>query len=181
MECTPDSSYLWIPSHFHRFYNLWFMVIDTTAVGVVARLMELAARTAPKVKGVDTILTRILIGKEVQDLAGHLADAGERRNIGFFIRDATNIAVSDACVIIGVKGASVAGINRGAYGYACCEELIKECKKCSVEFLFIPDASRRGCWNILRPVPAASQTTSHPAFGLRNIAIFDLIVPVGNR
>ena len=46
---------------------------------------------------------------------------------------------------------------------------------CSVEFLFTPDASRGGCWNFPWPVPAASQTTSHPAFGLRNIAIFALI------
>jgi uncharacterized ferredoxin-like protein len=104
------------------------MVVHTTAVMMVARLMELAARTAPKAKGVDTILTRILTGKEIQDLAGHLADTGEKRKIGFFIRDAKNIAACDACIIIGAKGWSVAGINCGACGYACCEELTKECK-----------------------------------------------------
>jgi uncharacterized ferredoxin-like protein len=105
------------------------MAVDTTAVMMVARLMELAARTAPKAKGVDTILTRILTGKEIQDLAGHLTDTGERREIGFFIRDARNIAACDAVVIIGVKGKLVAGINCGACGYACCDELIKEGKK----------------------------------------------------
>ena len=72
------------------------MVIDTTAVMMVARLMELAARTAPKAKGVDTILTRILTGKKIQALAGHLADTGEKRKIGFFIRDAKNITDCDA-------------------------------------------------------------------------------------
>lgn len=105
------------------------MAVDSTAVMTVAGLMELAARTAPKAKGVDTIFTRILTGKEIQALAGHLADAGEKRKISFFIRDAKNIAACDACVIIGAKGWSVAGINCGACGYACCEELAKECKK----------------------------------------------------
>ena len=45
---------------------------------MVSRLMEPAARTAPRAKGVDTILTRILTGKEIQALAGHLAAAGEK-------------------------------------------------------------------------------------------------------
>jgi len=105
------------------------MAVDATAVMTVARLMELAARTAPKAKGVDTILTRILTGKDIVVLADHLADAGKKRTIGFFIRDAKNIAACDACVIIGAKGRSVAGVNCGACGYATCEELTKECRK----------------------------------------------------
>jgi len=75
------------------------MTVDTTAVMTVAGLMELAARTAPKVKGVDTILVRILTGNEIQTLADRLAETGERRKTGFFVRDAKNIAACDACVI----------------------------------------------------------------------------------
>jgi uncharacterized ferredoxin-like protein len=105
------------------------MTIDTTAVITVARLMELAARTAPKARGVDTILVRILTGKDIQTLADHLAETGKRRKIGFFVRDAENIAACDACVIIGAKGRLVAGINCGACGYATCEELAREGKK----------------------------------------------------
>lgn len=105
------------------------MTDHTTAVIAVAGLMELAARTAPKAKGVDTILVRILTGKEIQVLADRLAEAGERRNIGFFIRDAKNIAVCDACIIIGANGAFAAGVNCGACGYAGCEELTRESKK----------------------------------------------------
>jgi len=105
------------------------MTTDSTAVMTVAGLMELAARTAPKAKGVDTILVRILTGKEIRSLADRLTDAGEKRKIGFFVRDARNIAVCDACVIIGAKGRLVAGINCGACGYATCEELAREGKK----------------------------------------------------
>jgi len=105
------------------------MTVDRTAVITVAGLMELAARTAPKAKGVDTILVRILTGKEIQALADHLADTGEKRKTGFFVRDAKNIAACDACIIIGAKGRLAAGVNCGACGYATCEELAREGKK----------------------------------------------------
>ena len=109
------------------------MTVDTTAVITVAGLMELAARTAPKAKGVDTILVRILTGNEIQTLADRLAATGERRKTGFFVRDAKNIAACDACVIIGAKGRLVAGVNCGACGYATCEELAREGKKTKEE------------------------------------------------
>jgi uncharacterized ferredoxin-like protein len=105
------------------------MTVDTTAVITVAGLMELAARTAPKARGVDTILVRILTGKEIRALADRLAETGEKRKIGFFVRDAKNIAACDACVIVGAKGRLVTGVNCGACGYATCEELARESKK----------------------------------------------------
>jgi uncharacterized ferredoxin-like protein len=103
--------------------------MHTKAVMTVADLMSLAARTAPKAKGVDTILVHILTGKEIQAVSNHLAETGERRRIGFFVRDSKNIRACDACVVIGAKGQSVAGINCGACGYPSCEELTRECKK----------------------------------------------------
>ena len=41
---------------------------------LVAGLIEPAARTAPKAKGVDTNVTRILTGPEKQALADHLTE-----------------------------------------------------------------------------------------------------------
>ncbi len=46
---------------------------------------------------------------------------------------------------------------------------------CSVEFLIIPEVPGEDANTSPCPVPAASQTTSPPAFGLCNIAKFDLI------
>lgn len=77
------------------------MTIETTAVTTVAGLMALAARTAPKGKGVDTIHLRVLTGSEVQALAHRLRERGETQGIGFFQRDALNIAASDAVLLIG--------------------------------------------------------------------------------
>ncbi|NMB79722.1 MAG: hypothetical protein GYA23_11590, partial [Methanomicrobiales archaeon] len=54
---------------------------------------------------------------------------GKAQNIGFFLRDAKNIAAADACVIIGSRGDEVAGINCGGCGYATCADFAKACKK----------------------------------------------------
>lgn len=104
---------------------------------MVADLMVLAARTAPKAKGVDTIHTRVLTREETMSVANHLREKGEKRTIGFFIRDAKNIAACDACVIIGAKGDTVVGVNCGACGFLTCEKFtdaIKKRKKRSTDF-----------------------------------------------
>lgn len=102
------------------------MTPEQTAVKAVASLMALAARTAPKGKGVDTIIVKVLTGKEVFTLADRLFELGEKHGIGFFLRDAKNISASDACVLIGSKGDIVAGINCGACGYASCAEMSQD-------------------------------------------------------
>jgi uncharacterized ferredoxin-like protein len=105
------------------------MTPEQNAVMTVADLMALAARTAPKGKGVDTLEIRVLAKKDLKKLATHLTKMGTDRNIGFFLRDAKNIAASDACVLIGCRGDMVAGVNCGACGYATCAELEKSKKK----------------------------------------------------
>lgn len=105
------------------------MTPEKSAVTTVANLMALAARTAPKGKGVDTIIIRILTGKEVSALATRLLELGEKHGIGFFLRDAKNISASDACVLIGARGDMIVGVNCGACGYNTCAEMTKDCKK----------------------------------------------------
>lgn len=105
------------------------MTFEKTAVTTVAGLMALAARTAPKGKGVDTIILRVLTGKEVTALATRLSELGEERGIGFFLRDAKNIAASDGCILVGTRGDMIAGIDCGACGFATCAAMAKECKK----------------------------------------------------
>ena len=85
--------------------------------------MALAARTAPKGKGVDTIIIRVLTGKEIKKLASHLHKQGKKREIGFFQRDAANIDQSDAVVLIGARGNESVGLNCGACGFPTCVEM----------------------------------------------------------
>jgi uncharacterized ferredoxin-like protein len=105
------------------------MTPEQNAVMMVADLMALAARTAPKGKGVDTLAISVLAKKDLKKLAAHLEKLGTQQNIGFFLRDAKNIADSDACVLIGCRGNTVAGVNCGACGFATCAELEKAGKK----------------------------------------------------
>jgi uncharacterized ferredoxin-like protein len=105
------------------------MNIEKTTVSTVAGLMVIAARTAPKAKGVDKILVHVAEGKELGKLAQVMTAFGKKHNPAFFLRDAENLRASDACVIIGVEGDSVVGINCGACGYLSCSELPKERKQ----------------------------------------------------
>jgi uncharacterized ferredoxin-like protein len=110
------------------------MARETSAVIMVAELMSLAARTAPKGKGTDTIETAIIPKKDLRAFAARLEKIGEEKNIGFFIRDAKNIAAADACLIIGSRGDTPAGINCGGCGYPTCAGLENARKKKKLSF-----------------------------------------------
>jgi uncharacterized ferredoxin-like protein len=114
-----------VASFIHRILLYSRMTREQNAVMTVAELMALAARTAPKGKGTDTIEITILAKKELKSYAARLEKMGVERNIGFFIRDAKNIAAADACVIIGSRGDTSAGINCGGCGYASCTDFEK--------------------------------------------------------
>ena len=105
------------------------MTSEKDAVATVANLMALAARTAPKGKGVDTIFVKVLTKKEIRDVATRLKALGEERNLQFFLRDAKNIAASDGCIIIGGEGSLAAGVNCGACGFSTCAEFTRNFRK----------------------------------------------------
>lgn len=105
------------------------MTPEQNAIITVAELMSLAARTAPKGKGTDTLEIRVLAKKDCKKLSARLEKLGKEQNIGFFLRDAKNIAAADACVLIGSRGDTVAGINCGGCGFATCADFEKARKK----------------------------------------------------
>ena len=85
----------------------------------VARSMMGAARTAPKGKGFDHLEIKTITGDEVAALAKNMHVYAEELNRMFFHRDAENIAVSDAVVLIGTRIASI-GLDCGWCGFATC-------------------------------------------------------------
>jgi uncharacterized ferredoxin-like protein len=105
------------------------MTPEQNAVTTVAGLMALAARTAPKGKGIDTLEIRVLEKKDIKKLATRLEKLGNERGIGFFLRDAKNLADSDGCVLIGCRGREVAGINCGGCGCAACADFTRAVMK----------------------------------------------------
>lgn len=90
---------------------------------MVAELMAIAARTAPKSAGQDFIVTAIIEGDDVKALADRMFEFGERTGKRNFDRDAKNVAVSDTVVLIGVKDGKTLGLNCGACGAETCAAL----------------------------------------------------------
>ena len=101
------------------------MTSETRAVEMVAELMALSARTAPKGKGQDSLVIRVVVGDDIKTLAEKMRILGESTGIKILLRDAGNMEQSDACVVIGCKGADVTGIDCGGCGFATCKEMQK--------------------------------------------------------
>ncbi|MGQ9624684.1 MAG: ferredoxin domain-containing protein [Candidatus Bathycorpusculaceae bacterium] len=85
-----------------------------------AKLMLVAARTAPKTAGIDDVLTLIVYGEDKDRIATEMEKIGEERGIEGFRRDAKNVRDSEAVVLIGVRGGYSIGLNCGACGSKSC-------------------------------------------------------------
>jgi uncharacterized ferredoxin-like protein len=101
------------------------MTAESDAVKTVAGLMALAARTAPKAVGLDSIACRIVTGKEQDKLAARIDKMGEDLGMSFFSVNAQQVKESDATLLIGVEGKKALGINCGGCGFSTCAEMLK--------------------------------------------------------
>ena len=99
----------------------------------VARLMELACRTAPKSHGQDFVEVKIVSGEEVRELAASMLSFGKKSGKENFDRDAKNVEKSPVVVLIGLKNASTLGLNCSACGFASCDSL-KQASRTNGEF-----------------------------------------------
>jgi len=97
--------------------------MTSKALEMVAELMALSARTAPKGRGQDSIVIRVLVDSELQELAKEMRRLGEVRGIKFFLRDAGNVERSDACLLIGSRSGDSVGLDCGGCGFSTCKEM----------------------------------------------------------
>jgi uncharacterized ferredoxin-like protein len=98
------------------------MVIKDT-VRMVADLMEVAARTAPKAVGKDFIEIKVLTDEERNALGNEMMRMGGEPGRPNFDRDGQNVLDSDALVLIGLLPHKGAGLDCGACGFATCREM----------------------------------------------------------
>ncbi|NYT12899.1 MAG: hypothetical protein GKC01_00120 [Candidatus Methanofastidiosa archaeon] len=91
------------------------------SIKVAAGLIEIAAITAPKGKGVDDIITKTIYkgSKEHKELVEKMKEYGEKKGLKFFLRDSKNTLDSDAVMLISVKAQPPLGLNCGMCGYDC--------------------------------------------------------------
>lgn len=93
---------------------------------LVAGLMALSARTAPKAAGKDFLEIKVVAGAQLEAMADACVAYGkEKGNAAHWERDGENIRKSDAVLLLALKEAKVTGLNCGACGFAKCSELPK--------------------------------------------------------
>ena len=110
----------------------------------IAKKMMIAARTAPKGKGVDIIETAIVTGDEaIKELSEKTRETGNRKGMKFFLRDAENILSAEAVVLIGTHFSNQ-GLNCFHCGYATCDEKPEE-NPCALNVIDVGIALGSAC------------------------------------
>lgn len=91
---------------------------ETDAVHIMAQIILTSARTAPKAKGEDEIVTAIVEDREA--LASEMETYADRgKAFAFFKRDAGNVRAADCVPLIGLKFKKPVGVNCTACGFDC--------------------------------------------------------------
>ena len=103
------------------------------AIRLAVSLMGVSARTAPKGKGKDSLVTRTVHNPDLPLLAREMTRFGQDHGQPFFVRDAKNIAASEACLIIGIRGQEALGLNCQGCGYQSCADMEAACGNTIVE------------------------------------------------
>lgn len=85
----------------------------------IARQMMVAARTAPKGKGIDIIEIALVSGEDIKVLSDKMIAMYEEHGMKFFLRDADNILSAECILLIGTRE-QPQGLNCGHCGFATC-------------------------------------------------------------
>lgn len=102
--------------------------LESSALTTTLTLMAVAARTAPKAMGIDSLEVFALDGDEKQEIADLMkafAMDGDP-TAAKWLRDASNVETADALFVVGLKRrAGSAGANCQACGYTSCADFGK--------------------------------------------------------
>ena len=109
--------------------------VESKALLDVANFMCVAARTAPKAKGIDNIVTKIVEGSDLEKLAAKMKYFAEKENKPNFSRDAECITKSTCVVLIGTKVAPVGLTFCGFCGYPDCATMEQKNGMCAYNTL----------------------------------------------
>ena len=88
----------------------------------ITHCIMIAAQTAPKGCGVDSLVIQTLSEKSKHAIIAKMNEIGNRHeDSAFFLRDAKNIINSQAVILIGTKQ-EVRGLNCGLCGFTLCKD-----------------------------------------------------------
>ncbi len=89
----------------------------------IAKKMSMAARTAPKGKGVDNLFIAIFTKDKLNNISNNMIAYAEKNNApGFFIRDAKNLLAADCMLVLGTKIQAMNVFPCGYCGFNDCSE-----------------------------------------------------------
>jgi uncharacterized ferredoxin-like protein len=98
-------------------------MIRAESVERIAGLMQIAARTAPKARGVDNMVLAMATGDEIELIAKKMEEIGNRPDgTPSFLRDADNIRKAQAIVLLGTRVKSQGLKLCGRCGFPDCDE-----------------------------------------------------------
>jgi uncharacterized ferredoxin-like protein len=82
--------------------------------------MLVAARTAPKGKGIDLIEMALVTDDDLRRMSDEMRKIAAEKGLAFFLRDAENILQADVAMILGTRR-KIQGLNCAHCGYERCE------------------------------------------------------------
>ncbi len=99
--------------------------LEQDGIKRVAELMAVAARTAPKGRGVDNLEVLVVTGSELNKLANEMRRWAEQTGAGFCARDAGSLKQVKAAVILGTTIKPLGLPGCGYCGFGDCEGMKK--------------------------------------------------------
>jgi len=108
---------------------------ELNAIMTVADLMAAAARTAPKGKGADRLISMIFTGEDKDLVAARMSEIAIEEDIAFFQRDAENIYQCTAVLVLGTSLAPLGIPHCGYCGYEDCQACNQEDGRCSFNII----------------------------------------------
>ena len=107
--------------------------MENKVVLEVAAMMCVAARTAPKAHGWDTLVTKVVTGEEIEVLAREMKRMGENHTSGIFVRDSGNMAKTMAVVLIGTSLKRMRADSCNYCGFEGCNQSEKAGARCAFD------------------------------------------------
>lgn len=95
--------------------------ITEDALSDIAKKMVIAARTAPKARGINNIEIQIATGDSIKRLSEQMKKIGQEYDQAFFIRDAENLENAPFVFLIGTKIQSIGLKKCGMCGFSNCD------------------------------------------------------------
>ena len=106
-------------------------IVENDGLIRAAESLCVAARTAPKSKGKDLLVTAIATEGDKQRLQQQMRHIGERDGIAFFVRDAANLEHAPVVVLLGTRKEPLKIPACGFCGFDDCDSMTAAGGTCS--------------------------------------------------